>query len=331
MTKIRAAITAINGWVPDYVLTNQELSTMVDTNDEWITTRTGIKERRILKEEGKATSDMAANAVKGLLEKTGKKPEEIELVIICTITPDMTFPSTAALTCEKCGIKNAWGFDLNAACSGFLFGLQTASSFIESGKYKNVILVGADKMSSITDYTDRSTCILFGDGAAAVLLEPTTEECGLLDADLHIEGIGGPFLNLKAGGSLKPATHETVENHEHFLFQDGQPVFKYAVTRMADVAEEILKKNNLTGEDVAYLIPHQANLRIIAATAKRINISEDKVTINIDKYGNTTAATIPLCMWEWEKKFKKGDNLVLASFGAGFTWGSILLRWAYNA
>lgn len=331
MTNIRAAITAVNGWLPDYVLTNEELSKMVDTNDEWITTRTGIKERRILKEEGKATSDMAAEAIKGLLKKSGKKPEEIELVIVSTITPDMMFPSTAALACEKAGIKNAWGFDFNAACSGFLFGLETATNFIESGKYKNVILVGTDKMSSITDYTDRATCVLFGDAAAAVLLEPTTEEVGVMDSVLHVEGIGAPYLNLKAGGSLKPASHETIDNKEHFLFQDGQPVFKFAVTRMADAAEEIMKRNSLSGDDVAYLVPHQANKRIIDATAKRMNVGDDKVTINIEKYGNTTAATIPLCLWEWEDKFKKGDNIVLAAFGGGFTWGSLLLKWAYNS
>jgi len=329
MTKITAAITGVHGWVPDYVLTNQELEKLVDTNDEWITTRTGIKERRILKEEGKATSDMAANAAKGLLEKMGKDPKEIELVIVATITPDMMFPNTASLVCEKAGMSNAWGFDFNAACSGFLFGLETATQFITSGKYKNVMLIGADMMSTMTDYTNRNTCILFGDAAAAVLLEPNTDGFGLQDAVLKVLGIGGPYLNLKAGGSLYPATEETVKNGDHYIYQDGQTVFKYAVTRMADAAEEVLKRNNLTGDDIAYLVPHQANKRIIDATAKRIGIGDEKVTLNIQRYGNTTAATIPLCLWEWEDKIKKGDNIVLAAFGGGFTWGSILLKWAY--
>jgi len=329
MTKITAAITGVHGWVPDYVLTNQELEKLVDTNDEWITTRTGIKERRILKEEGKATSDMAANAAKGLLEKMGKDPKEIELVIVATITPDMMFPNTASLVCEKAGMSNAWGFDFNAACSGFLFGLETATQFITSGKYKNVMLIGADMMSTMTDYTNRNTCILFGDAAAAVLLEPNTDGFGLQDAVLKVLGIGGPYLNLKAGGSLYPATEETLRNGDHYIYQDGQTVFKYAVTRMADAAEEVLKRNNLTGDDIAYLVPHQANKRIIDATAKRIGIGDEKVTLNIQRYGNTTAATIPLCLWEWEDKIKKGDNIVLAAFGGGFTWGSILLKWAY--
>ncbi len=330
MAQIRAAITAVNGWVPDYVLTNEELSTIVETNDEWIVSRTGIKERRILKEKGKATSDMAAEAVKGLLQKTGIKPEEIELLIISTITPDMTFPNTAALVCNKVGLINAWGFDLNAACSGFIFGLETASQFITSGKYKKVILVGADMMSTITDYTDRATCILFGDAAGAVLLEPTTEACGVMDTELHVNGVGAPYLNLKAGGSLRPASHETIDNREHYLFQDGQSVFKVAVKSMADAAEEVMKRNNLTGDDIAYLVPHQANKRIIDATAHRAGLSDDKVMLNIQRYGNTTAATIPLCLWEWEKKLKKGDNLILAAFGGGFTWGSIYLKWAYD-
>lgn len=329
MTKITAKITGVHGWVPEYVLDNEELSRLVDTTDEWITSRTGIKERRILKEEGKATSDMAARAVQGLLEKTGTKPEEIEVLVVATITPDMTFPNTASLVCEKAGLKNAWGFDFNAACSGFLFGMETVSQFITSGKYKKAILVGADMMSTITDYTNRKTCVLFGDAAAAVMIEPDTEGYGVVDSVLKVHGIGAPHLHLKAGGSLNPPTHETIDNGDHYIYQDGQTVFKFAVTRMADSAEEIMKRNNLTGDDIAYLIPHQANKRIIDATARRMGVGDDKVTINIHKYGNTTAATIPLCLWEWENKMKKGDNIVLAAFGGGFTWGSMLLKWAY--
>lgn len=329
MTKIRAAITAVHGWVPDYVLTNEELSRMVDTNDEWIMSRTGIKERHILKEPGKATSDMVAEAAKGLFAKTGISPEEIELVIVSTITPDMSFPNTASLACEKMGAKNAWGFDLNAACCGFLFGLETACNFVTSGKYKKVLLIGSDMMSTITDYTDRTTCVLFGDAAAAVLIEPTTEDVGVVDTYLRVHGIGAPYLNLKAGGSLRPASIETVQNKEHYLFQDGQPVFKFAVTNMADASDTIMKRNNLKGEDIAFLVPHQANKRIIDATANRMGLTPEKVTLNIERYGNTTAATIPLCLWEWEKKFKKGDNIVLAAFGGGFTWGAIYLKWAY--
>lgn len=329
MTKITAKITGVQGWVPDYVLDNEELSKMVDTNDEWILSRTGIKERRILKEEGKATSYMASQAVKGLLEKTNTNPEEIDLLIVATITPDMMFPNVASLVCENTGLKNAWGFDLNAACSGFLFSLETASQFIVSGKYKKVILVGADMMSTITDYTNRKTCVLFGDAAAAVMLEPDTEGYGIVDSILKVYGIGQPYLNLKAGGSLNPPTHETIDNGDHYIYQDGQTVFKFAVTRMADVAEEVLKRNNLVGDDIAFLIPHQANKRIIDATARRIGVDDEKVTINIDRYGNTTAATIPLCIWEWEDKLKKGDYIVLAAFGGGFTWGSVLVKWAY--
>ena len=331
MTQIRAAITAVNGWLPDYVLTNEELSTMVDTNDEWIMSRTGIRERRILKEPGKATSDMAAEAVKGLLLKSGTAPEDVEMVIVCTITPDMTFPNTASLVCLKAGLIKAWGFDLNAACSGFIFGLETATQFITSGKYKKVVLVGADMMSTITDYTDRTTCVLFGDAACAVMIEPTFEELGVMDTELKVNGIGAQYLNLKAGGSLKPASHETIDNKEHYLYQDGQNVFKFAVKSMADAAEEIMKRNNLTGDDIAWLVPHQANKRIIDATAHRAGLTDDKVMLNIHKYGNTTAATIPLCLWEWEKQLKKGDNLILAAFGGGFTWGSIYLKWAYDS
>lgn len=331
MSKIRAAITAVNGWVPDYVLNNEELCKMVDTTDEWIMSRTGIKERRILKEEGKATSDMAARAVEGLLKKIGLSGDDIDLCIVSTVTPDMAFPNVSSLVCEKAGLKNAWGFDLNAACCGFLFGLETASQFIESGKYKKVILVGADMMSTITDYTDRKSCILFGDAACAVLIEPTTEDVGIMDSKLKVHGIGAPYLHLKAGGSLRPASAETVANKEHFLFQDGQPVFKFAVKSMADIAEEVIKRNNLSADDIAYLVPHQANKRIIDATAERAGVGPEKVMLNIHKYGNTTAATIPLCLWEWEKKLKKGDNLILAAFGGGFTWGSIYIKWAYDS
>jgi 3-oxoacyl-[acyl-carrier-protein] synthase-3 len=326
MTKLHAAITAIHGYVPDYILTNEELEKMIDTTDEWITSRTGIKERHILREEGKATSDMAAQAVLGLLEKSGTNAEDIDLLICATVTPDMVFPATANLICDKVGAKNAWGYDLAAACSGFLFGLQTGASFIETGKYKKVIVVGADKMSSIVDYTDRATCIIFGDGAGAVLLEASNETEGVLDAVLGSDGSGKTYLNLKAGGSLKPASAETIAAKEHFLYQEGQAVFKFAVTKMADAAEDVMKRNNLTGDDIAFLVPHQANKRIIDATARRCGIAED-----IQKYGNTTAATIPLCLWDWEKKLKKGDNLILAAFGGGFTWGAIYLKWAYNS
>jgi 3-oxoacyl-[acyl-carrier-protein] synthase III len=331
MTQIRAAITAVNGWLPEYVLTNEELSTMVDTNDEWIMTRTGIKERRILKEKGKATSDMAAEAVKGLLLKSGTAPEDVELVIVCTITPDMAFPNTASLVCLKAGLSKAWGFDLNAACSGFIFGLETATQFITSGKYKKIILIGADMMSTIVDYTDRTTCVLFGDGAGAVLIEPINEELGVIDSELKTNGIGGQYLNLKGGGSLNPKTKENIDSKDNYLFQDGQNVFKFAVKSMADAAEEIMKRNNLVGDDIAWLVPHQANKRIIDATAHRAGLTDDKVMLNIHKYGNTTAATIPLCLWDYEKQLKKGDNLILAAFGGGFTWGSIYLKWAYDS
>jgi len=330
MTKVRAAITAVNGWVPEYILNNEELSRMVDTTDEWIVSRTGIKERRIMKEPGKATSDMAAEAVKGLLVKAKVAPEDIDLVIVSTITPDMLFPNTASLVAEKAGLKKAWGFDLNAACSGFLFGLETASQFVTNGRYKKVILVGADMMSTLTDYTDRKTCVLFGDAACAVLLEATTEEVGLMDSELKVHGIGAQYLNLKAGGSLNPPSHETIDKKMHYLYQDGQNVYKIAVKSMADIVEEVMKRNNLTGNDIAYLVPHQANKRIIDATAERAGLSEDKVMLNIQRYGNTTAATIPLCLWEWESKLKKGDSLILCAFGGGFTWGAIHLKWAYD-
>ncbi len=331
MEKIFAKISGIEAYLPDYILTNDELSRMVDTSDEWISQRVGIKERRILKGEGLATSDMGAEAVKSLLKKTNNKPEDIELVIVATITPDMMFPSTACLIAEKSGIKNAWGFDLSAACSGFIFSLQTASQFIETGRYKKVILVAADKMSSITDYTDRTTCVLFGDAAVAVLLEPSTEELGVIDHCLQIDGSGKDLLYLRAGGSLKPATHATVDAKEHFLFQDGQPVFKTAVSKMADLSVEMMKKHKITTEELAWFVPHQANMRIIEAVGRRMNLTKDKIMITISRYGNTTAATIPLCLWEKEKELRKGDKLILSAFGGGFTWGTIYLKWAYNS
>lgn len=330
MGKIRAAITGIHAWVPEYRLTNSELSKMVDTSDEWIMQRVGIKERRILKGEGLGTSDLGVMAVKGLLEKTGTSPDEVELLICATITPDMLFPSTANIISDKAGIKNAFSFDLAAACSGFLFALQTGAAYIEAGMYRKVVIVGADKMSSITDYTDRTTCPLFGDAAGAVLLEPTAEELGIMDHILKADGSGSKYLHMKAGGSVKPASHETVEAREHFVYQEGQAVFKFAVSGMADVAAEIMERNRLEPEDITYLVPHQANLRIIDATGRRMGLPPEKVMVNIENYGNTTAATIPLCLWEYEKKLKKGDVLILAAFGGGFSWGSIYLKWAYD-
>lgn len=330
MKKIRAAITGIHAWVPEYRLTNHELSKMVDTSDEWIMQRVGIKERRILKGEGLGTSDLGENAVRGLLEKTHTSPDEVDLLICATITPDMAFPATANIISDKTGIKNAFSFDIAAACSGFLFTLQTAATYVESGRYKKVIVVGADKMSSITDYTDRTTCPLFGDAAGAVLLEPTTEEYGIMDHLFHVDGSGRKFLHLKAGGSVRPASHETVEAREHFIYQEGQSVFKFAVTNMADVAAEIMERNNLKPDDISWLVPHQANLRIIDATGRRMGLPPEKVMINIEKYGNTTAATIPLVIWEYENQLHKGDKLILAAFGGGFTWGSIYVKWAYD-
>ncbi len=330
MKKIRAAITGINAWVPEYKLTNSELSTMVDTSDEWIMQRVGIKERRILKGEGLGSSELGSQAVKGLLLKTGTPADEIELLICATVTPDMLFPATANIISEKAGIKKAFSFDLNAACSGFLFALQTGASFIESGKYKKVIVVGADKMSSITDYTDRTTCPLFGDASGAVLLEPATDEAGIIDHVFYTDGSGAKYLHMKAGGSLKPPSHRTVDAKEHFIYQEGQSVFKFAVSSMADVAVEIMERNNLRSDDISWLVPHQANLRIIDATGRRMGIPAEKVMINIQNYGNTTNATIPLCLWEYENKLRKGDILILAAFGGGFTWGSIYLKWAYD-
>lgn len=330
MEKIRAAITGINAWVPEYRLTNNELSTMVDTSDEWIMQRVGIKERRILKGEGLGTSDLGSQAVRGLLEKTGTSADEIELLICSTVTPDMLFPATANIISEKAGIKKAFSFDLNAACSGFIFALQTGASFIESGKYKKVIVVGADKMSSITDYSDRTTCPLFGDAAGAVLLEPATEDVGIIDHVFYSDGSGAKYLHMKAGGSVRPPSHDTVDAKEHYIYQEGQSVFKFAVVSMADVAVEIMERNNLKAEDISWLVPHQANLRIIDATGRRMGLPNEKVMINIENYGNTTTATIPLCLWEYEHKLKKGDVLILAAFGGGFTWGSIYIRWAYD-
>lgn len=330
MKKINAVITGVGGFVPEYILNNEELSQMVDTSDEWIMTRVGIKERHILKGEGKGTSDMGAEAVKELLKKTGTKPEEVDLVICATVTPDHPFPATSNIIADKCDIRNAHGFDLNGACSGFLYALDTATRFIESGNKKKVIVVGADKMSSIVDYTDRTTCVLFGDAAAAVMLEPSEEDYGVKDSILHSDGFGRKYLHMKGGGSVNPASHQTIDDKMHYIFQDGKHVFKHAVSNMADVSVEIMDRNNMKAKDLAWLVPHQANLRIIDATAKRMELDPSKVMINISKYGNTTAATIPLCLWEWEKQLKKGDNIILAAFGAGFTWGSVYVKWAYD-
>ena len=331
MTKINAAITGVQGYVPDYILTNKELENLVDTNDEWITSRTGIKERRILKGKGKGSSDMGAEAIKALLKKTNTNVNDIELIICATATPDMIFPSTACIIADKVGAKNAFAYDLMAACSGFLFALSTASKFIETGSYKKVIVVGSDKMSSIVDYKDRATCIIFGDGAGAVLLEPNHQGLGIQDSILKSDGSGREFLHMKAGGSVKPASHETIDAGEHYVFQDGQPVFKAAVKSMADVSEEIMTRNKLTAKEVSWLVPHQANKRIIDATARRMGVGNEKVMLNIEKYGNTTNGTIPLCLWEWEEKLNKGDNIILAAFGGGFTWGSIFIKWAYDS
>jgi 3-oxoacyl-[acyl-carrier-protein] synthase-3 len=330
MSKLTAAIKGIEVFRPDYVLTNQELERMVETTDEWITTRTGIKERRILKGEGKGTSDMGAAAVQKLLEKTNTRPDEIEFLICATVTPDMLFPATANIISDKCGIKKAFSFDLNAACSGFIYALGTASMFIESGRYKKGIVVGADKMSSIVDYTDRQTCIIFGDAAGAVLVEANYDGTGILDHIFQTDGSGRVHLHQKAGGSVKPPTHETIDAREHYVYQEGQPVFKFAVSKMADVSAEMMEKHNLKADDIRFLVPHQANLRIIEATARRMGLEMEKVMVNIYRYGNTTNGTIPLCLWEWENQLKKGDNIFLAAFGGGFTWGSVWLKWAYD-
>jgi 3-oxoacyl-[acyl-carrier-protein] synthase-3 len=329
--KTTAAITAVGGYVPEDKLTNFDLEKMVDTNDEWIRTRTGISERRILKGEGKATSDMVVPAVRMVCEKRGISPEEIDCLLVATVTPDMVFPATANIACDKLGAKNAFSFDVAAACSGFVYAITLGATMIESGRYKKVVVCGADKMSAIVDYQDRATCILFGDGAGAVLLEPTEEDAGIIDSILKSDGSGCKFLHMKAGGSLKPASIETVMAREHYAYQEGQSVFKFAVKGMADVSAELLERNGLTGDDISWLVPHQANLRIIDATANRVGLPKEKVMINIQKYGNTTAATIPLCLWEWENQLKKGDNIVLAAFGGGFTWGATLVKWAYNS
>ncbi|MEX0968431.1 MAG: beta-ketoacyl-ACP synthase III [Bacteroidia bacterium] len=330
MQKIRAAITGVGAYVPDYILTNTELEKMVDTTDEWIKSRTGISERRILKGEGNGTSFMAERAIRTLLEKTNTAPEEIELIILASVTPDMVFPATANILADKLGMKKAFGFDLEAACSGFIYALTMASKYIESGAAKKVVVVGGDKMSSIIDYTDRATCIIFGDGAGAVLLEAVEEEVGIMDTIMRADGSGRQFLYQKAGGSAYPPTLETVQNKEHYVIQEGKTVFKFAVTNMAEVSYEIMKRNNLQSDDIAYLVPHQANLRIIDATAQRMGLPPEKVMINIQKFGNTTNGTIPLCLNEWEPKLKKGDNLIISAFGGGFTWGAIYLKWAYD-
>lgn len=329
MAKTLAAITGVAGFVPKDVLTNADLERMVDTSDEWITTRTGIKERHILKEEGKATSDMGVEVLNQLLEKTNTKPEELELLICATITPDTTFPDTANTILDKVGAKNAFGFDINAACSGFLYALTTGAKFVETGTYKKVVVIGADMMSSIVDYTDRTTCIIFGDGAGGVMLEPSTQGTGIQDSVLKSDGSGREFLHKKAGGSLKPANAENVAKGEHYVYQDGKPVFKAAVTGMVSTVKEVLERNGLKVEDIDWLVPHQANMRIISSVGDMLEVPSEKVMVNIQKYGNTTAATLPLCLWEYEKQLKKGDKLVLTAFGGGFTWGSTLLTWHY--
>jgi 3-oxoacyl-[acyl-carrier-protein] synthase III len=331
MTKLRAAITGVGGYVPDYILTNRELETMVETSDEWITSRTGIKERRILKGENKGVSILGIEAVKDMLAKTKIDPKEIDLVIFATVTADMTFPATANIVASAVGAVNAFSFDMSAACSGFLYALTTGASFIESGRYKKVVVIGGDKMSAILDYTDRTTCIIFGDGAGCVLLEPTTENAGVMDSILKSDGGGESYLHMKAGGSRMPASHATVDARQHYVYQEGSAVFKFAVTNMADVSAQIAEKNKLKSEDITWLVPHQANKRIIDATANRVGITEDKVMMNIERYGNTTAGTIPLLLWDYEKQLKKGDNLILAAFGGGFTWGAVYVKWAYNS
>ena len=329
--KIKSSISGVFGYVPDYVLTNKELEKLVNTTDEWIVTRTGIKERRILKGNLQGTSVIGTKCVNGLLEKTNTDAKEIDLIICATVTPDMAFPSTANLISNEVGATNSYSFDISAACSGFLYALTTASQFIEAGTHKKIIVIGADKMSSIVNYEDRKNCVLFGDGGGAVLLEPSIDDTGIQDFILKSDGSGGSMLCLKAGGSKQPASIETINNKEHFIYQEGSSVFKFAVTKMADISEEIMINNKLTSDKIAYLIPHQANKRIIDATANRMGIGPEKVLLNIEKYGNTTAGTIPLCFWDFEKLFKKGDNLILASFGGGFTWGSIYLKWSYNS
>lgn len=330
MERINAVITGVGGYVPDYVLTNDEISKMVDTTDEWIMTRIGVKERRILNEEGLGTSYMARKAAKQLMQRTNSNPDDIDLVIVATSTGDYAFPSVASILCEKLGLKNAFAFDMQAACSGFLFLMETGASFIRSGKYKKVIIVGADKMSAITDYTDRATCPIFGDGAGAFMLEPTTEDVGILDSILHTDGKGLPFLHLKAGGSVCPPSYFTVDNHMHYVYQEGRTVFKYAVSNMSNVSAEIAERNHLDKDSIDWVIPHQANMRIIDAVANRLELPIEKVLINIDRYGNTSAATLPLCIWDYESKLKRGDNLIFTAFGAGFTWGAVYVKWGYD-
>lgn len=330
MSTITAAITAVGGYVPEYVLTNKILATMVDTNDEWITSRTGIKERRILKEQGQGTSFMAIKAAEQLLSKNNINPEDIDMVIMATATPDMPVAATGVYVASQIGAVNAFSYDLAAACSGFLFGMSTAARYIESGRYKKVLLIGADKMSSIVDYTDRTTCIIFGDGAGAVLFEPNLEGLGLQDEILRSDGVGRDSLKIDAGGSILPPSNQTIADKQHFVHQDGKTVFKFAVSKMADVSEQIMQRNNLTGDDVSWLVPHQANKRIIDATSRRMNLPQDKVMLNIHRYGNTTSATLPLCLFDYENQLKKGDNIVFAAFGGGFTWGSIYVKWAYD-
>ncbi len=330
MSKKLATITGVHGYVPEHVLTNKDLEKIVDTNDEWIQSRTGIKERRILKGEGLAASDMGVEMVKGLLEKTNTKPEEVEMLICATITGDMIFPDTANTICDKVGIRNAFGYDINAACSGFLYALTTGAKFIETGTYKKVIVIGLDFMSSILDYTDRATCIIFGDGGGAVLLEPREDGTGLQDQVLKADGSGREFLHMKAGGSLRPPSAETVANNEHYVYQEGRTVFKHAVKSMASTVQEVMTRNDLTNDDIDWLVPHQANIRIIKSVASACDFPMEKVIVNIEKYGNTTAGTLPLCLWDWEPRLKKGDKLILTAFGGGFTWGSIYLIWGYD-
>jgi 3-oxoacyl-[acyl-carrier-protein] synthase-3 len=330
MTKIRAAITGVGASLPEYILTNDELSKMVDTSDEWIMTRIGIKTRHIIKGKDQGSSTVGAEAVKELLSKTNTKPEEVDLLVCATVTPDHQFPATGNIISDKAGIKNAFSFDLNAGCSGFLYALTTASKYVESGTHKKVVVVGTEKMSSIVDYTDRQTCCIFGDGAGAILLEPTTEDVGIIDANLQSDGVGKAHLHQKAGGSSRPASHDTIDNREHYIYQEGQPVFKWAVSKMADFSVGMMKKHGIESDDLDWLVPHQANMRIIEATARRMGIRKEQVMINIEKYGNTTAATLPLCLYDYEKQLKKGDKIILATFGAGFTWGAMYLKWAYN-
>ena len=330
MEKINAVITGVGGYVPDYVLTNEELSRMVDTTDEWIMTRIGVKERRILSEEGLGTSYMARKAAKQLLQKTGVNPDEIDAVVVCTTTPDYHFPSTASILCDKLGFKNAFAFDLQAACCGFLYGLEVVASLVVSGRHKKVILVGADKMSSMVDYTDRATCPIFGDGAAAVLVEPTTEDYGIMDSILRTDGKGLPFLHMKAGGSVCTPSYFTVDHKMHYIYQEGRTVFKYAVSNMSEITATIAEKNGLTKENINWVIPHQANMRIIDAVASRLEVPMEKVMVNIQRYGNTSAGTLPLCLWDYEEKLKKGDNLIFTAFGAGFTYGAVYVKWGYD-